>query len=136
MPRPYHGIQWYQHCDQIDQVRQQCSIFISTASDESSQLTTLEAMAAGLCLVIPNQGGYWAQALTDGVNCIKFEVDDPHSLAKALHRVYEDPFLRDAIAVEGMKVAENYEAEISYHAIVGYVLATCSSIEELELSHE
>ncbi|MCY9851287.1 glycosyltransferase [Vibrio mediterranei] len=136
IPRPIKGLHWYQGWRNIDEIRQQCSIFVSTAPDESANLLILEAMAAGMCPVIPRDNGYWGRVLSDGYSCLKYNGNEPSSLAKVLHHCYKDPFSRDAIAVEAMKVAQCYDAEKSYRPITTYVLATCNSILELELSHD
>ncbi|MFH0260513.1 glycosyltransferase [Vibrio barjaei] len=136
IPRPIKGLHWYQDYQNIDEIRQKCSIFVSTASDESANLLILEAMAAGMCPIIPRDNRYWGRVLSDGLSCLKYDVNEPSSLAKALHHCHRDPFSRDAIAVEAMKVAQCYDAETSYRPITTYVLATCNSILELELSHD
>lgn len=75
---------WYPSPPNLDAIRAQCGVFVSTSQQEPFGLSILEAMAAGLCVVIPADGAWWDQHLTDGVDCCKYQPNDPSDLARVL----------------------------------------------------
>lgn len=75
---------WYSSPDNLDEIRSRCGIFVSTSHQEPFGLSILEAMAAGLCVVIPTDGAWWDQHLMDGVNCCKYHPNDSDDLARVL----------------------------------------------------
>jgi glycosyltransferase involved in cell wall biosynthesis len=87
------NIHWYSDPKNLNDIRAKSSVFISTSENEPFGLSILEAMAAGLAIVIPADNAYWDQHLTDGVNCIKYAPNNTKSLTKALTRLIEDPTL-------------------------------------------
>lgn len=84
-PRPeLPDTRWHLAPANLDEIRARCGIFVSTSHQEPFGLSILEAMAAGLCVVIPADGAWWDQQLTDGVACCKYQPNDPDDLARVL----------------------------------------------------
>ncbi|KGJ86545.1 glycosyltransferase family 4 protein [Colwellia psychrerythraea] len=92
----------------LNDIRARSSVFISTSEHEPFGLSILEAMAAGLAIVIPADNAYWDQNLTDGYDCIKYNPDDMESLVQALTRLINDPTYLLKIAQQAKHSAQQY----------------------------
>ncbi len=109
---------WHENPAQLDQLRADASIFISTSKHEPFGLSILEAMASGHCVLLPSDGAYWDQILDDGINCIKYTADDPVDLGDKILGLIQDMNKVKALGIAAMKVAENYRAESCYKSII------------------
>jgi glycosyltransferase involved in cell wall biosynthesis len=69
--------------DDVPQRYAQADLLIHTCPTEAFGLVILEAMAAGIPVLIPDEGGA-AALVTDGVNGFKFRANDPDDLARRL----------------------------------------------------
>ncbi|ROV59604.1 glycosyltransferase family 1 protein [Vibrio ponticus] len=119
---------WHQDPDNFDRLRSECSIFVSTSKNEPFGLSILEALAAGMCVVIPLDGSYWDQILEDGVNCLKYTTGDEADLARVLLRLDREPQTLQSIQHHAIEVAERYHASDRYRAIIECVSASCDSM--------
>ena len=122
---------WHESPDELDRIRSGCSVFVSTSYQEPFGLSILEALAAGLCVLIPEDGAYWDRMLTDGVNCVKYEPANPQSLARKLRLLKVAPQLLGKIGREGQKVAEKYRASSCYRNIIGYIESTENAVSSM-----
>jgi len=102
------NIHWYSDPKNLNDIRAESSVFISTSENEPFGLSILEAMAAGLAIVIPADNAYWDQHLTDGVNCIKYTPNNTKSLTKALTRLIEDPTFLLQISQQAKHSSQKY----------------------------
>ncbi|WP_070971432.1 glycosyltransferase family 4 protein [Vibrio sonorensis] len=128
-PKPLPYVLWYQEPRCIDEIRKQSNIFISTSKNEPFGLSILEAMAAGMCIVIPRDGAYWDKRLSSYQNCLKYQPDNADSLAQAILSLTEDKMLATRISKASKQIAEQYRAEEVYAGIVHDVLCTESCLE-------
>jgi glycosyltransferase involved in cell wall biosynthesis len=112
------GFSWYQQPSHLDEIRCQSNIFVSTSYCEPFGLSILEAMAAGMCVIIPADGAYWDRVLTHNLNCIKYVANDANSLANTLANACGDVELCERLGNEAYSVAQQYRAEKSYHDII------------------
>lgn len=112
------GVTWYEQPDHLDSIRASCGIFVSTSEQEPFGLSILEALAAGLCVVIPQDGAYWDQQLRHNVNCVKYPPNCSVSLARTLKQLVSHPVVVRSIGHAGRRYAERYRAEICYLPIV------------------
>lgn len=114
---PYFS--WHQNPRNLDEVRAQSNIFVSTSQNEPFGLSILEAMAAGMCVLIPRDDAYWDKILTHNVNCIKYQPNSSYDLFLAITRVIQSPDLIPILGRAAQTMANNnYRAELSYEKIV------------------
>lgn len=89
-PIAIDGIRWHENPEHLDQLRSSANIFVSTSHQEPFGLSILEAMAAGHCVLIPNDGAYWDRTLSDDLNCIKYNTGDTRDLSFKLTALSHD----------------------------------------------
>lgn len=117
-PQNDKGLHWYEKPSNLDEIRSRCSIFISTSQNEPFGLSILESLAAGLCVIIPSDNAYWDKALEDGNQCLKYQANNPESLANTLRKLAYQPQQIQKIGQAGQRLAQNYQASICYQHIV------------------
>ena len=83
--------------EQISRHYSNAHVFVLPSDNEGMSVSTLEAMAAGLPLVVSRTGGT-DELVDEGVNGFTFEPDDVTGLVAAIHRFASDP---DAVARMG-----------------------------------
>lgn len=108
----------YEQPSNLDDIRSHCNIFVSTSLREPFGLSILEAMAAGLCVVIPADNAYWDTVLTDGINCIKYKPNNIDDLMKKLKILILKMNTVKKIGHAGALFSKNYQASITYQAII------------------
>ena len=114
---------WYEAPNSLDALRARCNIFVSTSSQEPFGLSVLEAMAAGLAVLIPADGAYWDEHLTDGHDCLKYAPGNARALAECLLRLKHDAGLRDRLGEAAARQTQAYRAERVYQPVVSVLLA-------------
>lgn len=114
-PRNINQVQWYSDPDNLDEIRSQSNIFISTSHKEPFGLSILEALAAGMCVIIPQDGAFWDQQLTHNVDCIKYQPNNANALADALLYAASENGLLQSCGKHAMKLAKQYRADYRYH---------------------
>lgn len=107
---------WHHDPQNLSQLRANSNVFVSTSRAEPFGLSILEAMAAGLCPVIPSDGAYWDQILEDGVNCRKYIAQSAQSLQKVLSSLRLDEVYQLGRAAQTK--AQGYRADIAYEPII------------------
>ncbi|HAS62536.1 MAG TPA: glycosyl transferase, partial [Vibrio sp.] len=122
-PIPIPFTKWHHDPDNFDQLRSQCNIFISTSTKEPFGLSILESLAAGMCVIIPQDGSYWDEALTDKVNCLKYPEGDNATLSRLILQLHHEPQLLSAIQSQAYIFSHQYRAEHTYNNIVHAVTA-------------
>ncbi|MDK9735879.1 glycosyltransferase family 4 protein [Vibrio sp. D404a] len=128
----------------LDKIRANSGIFVSTSHNEPFGLSVLESLAAGLCVVIPNDGAYWDQALEHNVNCVKFNPQDPQSLYNTVQSLIDNPQLRRRLSQASLETAMQYRADRCYQSISIAMSAhiyqeqaiSTSTSSSLETSHD
>ncbi len=116
-PVPVKQFNWHENPANLDQIRARNNIFISTSHCEPFGLSILEAMAAGMCVILPADNAYWDRHLSDGVNCIKYQPDNASDLYRAIHKLVYSPDLIQALGQSAKQIAESYRAEQRYRAM-------------------
>lgn len=119
-PRPeLPDTYWYPNPPNLDELRAMCGIFVSTSMNEPFGLSILEAMAAGLCVVLPADGAWWDQHLIDGVDCIKYQPNDPDDLARALMELNTRPDLVTRLGGNArLHAISQYNAMDTYQGVI------------------
>jgi glycosyltransferase involved in cell wall biosynthesis len=102
------NVQWYADPNNLNDIRANSSVFISTAEQEPFGLSILESMVAGLAIVIPADNAYWDQHLTDGFDCIKYQPNNDESLVNALTLLINKPRLLNKIARQAQISSKRY----------------------------
>jgi glycosyltransferase involved in cell wall biosynthesis len=91
---------------QVNELLNECTVFVQTSAHEGFALPPLEAMAAGAAVVCTDAHGN-RDFCEDGVNCLMPSAD-PASVRDALARVLGDRALRERLAAAGVQTARAY----------------------------
>ncbi len=122
-PVPVTQFNWHENPANLDQIRARNNIFISTSHNEPFGLSILEAMAAGMCVIIPADNAYWDRHLSDGVNCLKYQPDNAVDLYRAICRLVYSPDLIQTLGQKAGQIAESYRAEQCYREMAVSIAA-------------
>ena len=82
----------------------ECDILVLPSWAEGLPNAMIEAMAAGLAVVVSSVGNI-PSVLTDGKNGLLIPPKNVKALTKALHRIIDDPVLLNSLAVNGHNLA-------------------------------
>jgi glycosyltransferase involved in cell wall biosynthesis len=98
-------------CDRVPEVLAQSDLLIHTCPSESFGLVILEAMAAGIPVLVPDQGG--AAALVEpGVSGQRFRANDARSLAEAMNMLMQatPEALNQLVAAADRRLSARYSS--------------------------
>ncbi|OUS32123.1 hypothetical protein A9Q99_01575 [Gammaproteobacteria bacterium 45_16_T64] len=112
------NVQWHNEPKNLDTLRAESNIFVSTSTQEPFGLSILEAMAAGHCIIIPSDGAYWDKKLVNGVNCLKYQPGDALDLAKTISLAVSQTEIRQSTGRLAKKISEGYQAEALYLPVI------------------
>ncbi|WP_232312640.1 glycosyltransferase family 4 protein [Enterovibrio coralii] len=126
-PQPINKVFWHHAPENLDHIRAGANVFISTSTKEPFGLSILEAMAAGMCVIIPADGAFWDQQLTDGVNCIKYTPNDDKALADAILLAQGNMNSVKRMGKAVATIAQSYRAEICFSAICSALMSEPAS---------
>ena len=76
---------------------------------ETFGLTVLEAMTAGLPVIVPTEGGI-AEMVVDGENGYKIDVQELDKIANAIKNILSDKELDTLLATNALKYSEKFNA--------------------------
>ncbi|WP_022941055.1 glycosyltransferase family 4 protein [Psychromonas hadalis] len=127
-PVPLTNVHWYESPSNLDEVRARANIFVSSSDNEPFGLSILEAMAAAMCVLIPDDGAYWDNLLENKVNCIKYRAGDSHDLQQKLLMLSNDLPLLTKVGLHASKLALNYRASTQYQFIKNNIEKLCLEI--------
>ncbi|MDN3680255.1 glycosyltransferase [Vibrio tapetis subsp. quintayensis] len=130
-PIALNGVTWFEQPENLDEIRAESNIYISTSTNEPFGLATLEAMAAGMCIIIPSDGAYWDTVLSEDVHCIKYLPNDVNSLKAAINKASSNTYLIPLLGMQAKRMAMNYRAESVYQSICD---AACTKSNDFETS--
>lgn len=116
-PQPTAGIKWHENPANLDEIRSNANIFISTSKNEPFGLSILEAMAAGHCILIPQDGAYWDTALENNIDCIKYQPGNANDLARHILALSNNPDKIQQLGHRAAQVAIQYRASHQYAKI-------------------
>ncbi|RJX66487.1 glycosyltransferase family 1 protein [Vibrio sinensis] len=126
------NVLWFQDPPELDSIRQRSNIYVSTSHHEPFGLSILEALAAGMCVIIPNDGAYWDGELQHGVNCIKYAPNDPQSLASAILYVFANSHVIEELGLAAIKLADTYRADVTYQEF-NQLLVTLADVNKTDV---
>lgn len=101
------SIKYYGRIEHVEKVLAEGQIFALVSNWEGFPRSTVEAMRAGLPVVVSNVGGA-AEAVENGVNGFVVEKNDNKKLRTVLKRLTEDPELRIKMGNASRKHYEQY----------------------------
>ena len=94
--------------DVVPQWLDQGDIFLNTSNIDNTPVSTLEAMACGLCVVSTNVGGL-PYLLTDEQDALLVPPNDPAALAAAVRRLLTEPELAGRLSQNARCKAERHD---------------------------
>jgi glycosyltransferase involved in cell wall biosynthesis len=108
-PKPWYQVDRFLHRvphAEVASVYQSCHVLLKSSVLESFSYPPLEMMATGgIAVVVPNDGN--REYLKDGENCLMYESGNEDLGLEQVHRVVNDPTLREAIIANGLKTARS-----------------------------
>jgi glycosyltransferase involved in cell wall biosynthesis len=117
-PMVIEGVNWHENPRNLDQIRSECNIFVSTSKNEPFGLSILESMAAGLAIIIPKDGAYWDLVLRDKINCLKYEAEDAWDLASKILYLKQNPETMMKLGSQSKQIAQQYSSDSVYAEII------------------
>jgi len=111
-------VQWHENPSNLDQIRADCNIFVSTSRNEPFGLSILESMAAGLAILIPRDNAYWDRHMEDRKHCLKYHADDPDDLALKILYLTQNPEFIEQLGRQSRLLAREYRADQVYREIL------------------
>jgi glycosyltransferase involved in cell wall biosynthesis len=108
----------------VPEILSRSQIFILSSLSEAFPISTLEAMRAGLPVVVSSVGGA-GEAVRDGESGYLVERANPKGLAERLGRLAADPALRTNMGAAGRKL---FEAEFTFERMYERTLAVYESV--------
>lgn len=115
-------IHWHEKPADLDSIRANANIFVSTSDKEPFGLSILEAMAAGHCVLIPADGAYWDLVLKHNTHCVKYPANNPEALSQTLvELIHNMPRVRSIGHIAATKARE-YEASHCYASLKSSLL--------------
>jgi glycosyltransferase involved in cell wall biosynthesis len=89
----------------VAQVLRACDVFCHAAPFEPFGIVAIEAMAAGLPVVVPNSGGV-RETVEHGVNGLLYPALNHQALGEAMVTFASQPALRESMGMASRKIAE------------------------------
>ena len=94
--------------DAVPQWLDRGDIFLNTTNIDNTPVSTLEAMACGLCVVSTNVGGL-PYLLTNEQDALLVPPNDPAALAVAVRRLLTEPELAGRLSQNARRKAEQHD---------------------------
>ncbi|PKG37907.1 glycosyltransferase family 4 protein [Psychromonas sp. Urea-02u-13] len=124
-PVSLNKVKWYESPAHIDKLRASANIFISSSKNEPFGLSILEAMAAGMCVLIPADDAYWDHILEDNINCIKYQPDNAQDLQQKILMLNKNMPTVIKMGQAAAQLALHYRASVQYQDIKKNIEMLC-----------
>lgn len=96
---------------QVANLFNEADIFIDLSKFQALGLTALEAMASGLAVIVPKEGGTSVYA-KNGENCLVVDTHDQQACLSVLQRLVENDALRYKLQENAVSMAAGFFAEL------------------------
>jgi glycosyltransferase involved in cell wall biosynthesis len=106
--------------DKLFEVLRTCHAMVYTPLIDGLGLPPMEAMAAGVAVVATDSGGS-SEFLEAGVNSIEVPTGSVPAIEEAVHRLYNDPVLRNRLIAGARLTAQRYRRENANAAVREYL---------------
>lgn len=104
-------------CTDVSGMLADHDLFILPSRYEGFGLVLVEAMAAGVPVIASNIDGP-GEIVTDGVNGLLFESDNPDDLFDKIQTLHHSPEKREQLALQGAKTAQTFDIQVMLHRYV------------------
>lgn len=105
--------------EEVPAVLANTDLFVLPSSREPFGMAPVEAMAAGVPVVVTRTGGL-AEIVTDGVNGLHVPVGDPPAIAAAAIRICREAGLRQKLIAGGCRRAGDFAEDLVMAELVGH----------------
>lgn len=119
----------HEHPRGLDAIRARSRVYVHTSLvPEPFGRSILEAMAAGLCAIVPNEGGA-ARLIVHGVTGLVYEARSAESLTATLRLAATNPGLVDGCGAAAAAAAEAWRAERVLRPLIDTVTSVVAPSE-------
>jgi len=111
--------------EEVPAVLANSDVFVLPSSREPFGMAPVEAMAAGVPVVVTRTGGL-AEIVSDGVNGLHVPVEEPQAISRAVARICREQGLSERLSAGGRRRAEDFSEDVVMEKLVGHFRAVAS----------
>ena len=105
--------------EQINHLLNESTVFVQTSVHEGFCLPPLEAMSAGVPVIMTDSHGN-RDFMKDNYNCLAVEQNNPKQLKHKLEMLFADKKLQEKLIINGYKTAKEYDWPVIIDKLEGF----------------